>query len=242
MMTTDSSPLKESPQPVPTRTIVRWLVREFMGVILVGVVLFLAAGTLDWPMGRALVGIYLVWVCANAVVLIPRSPELIAERMGPKKGSKAWDTAIMSIVGLATIGRLVVAGLDLRYGLTVGITLPLQVIALVVAVLGYAFGVWAMGSNAFFSQIVRIQEERGHTVVTDGPYRFVRHPGYVGVILFELAVPVMLGSLWALAVGGLIALLIVIRTALEDRTLLAELDGYPEYVKKVRYRLVPAVW
>ncbi len=241
-MTTDSSPLKESPQPVPTRTFVRWLVREFMGVILVGVVLFPAAGTMDWPMGWALVGIYLVWVCANALVLIPRSPELIAERLGPKKGAKTWDTAIITMVGLATIGRLVIAGLDERYGLTVGITLPLQMIALVVAVLGYALGVWAMASNAFFSQIVRIQEERGHTVVTDGPYRFVRHPGYVGVILFELAVPVMLGSLWALAVGGLIALLIVIRTALEDRTLLVELDGYPEYAKKVRYRLVPAVW
>ena len=242
MMTTDSSPLKESPQPVPTRTIVRWLVREFMGVILVGVVLFLAAGTMDWPMGWALVGIYLMWVCANALILIPRSPDLLAERMGPKKDSKAWDTAIMSIVGLATIGRLVVAGLDVRYGLTVGITLPLQVIALVVAVLGYALVVWATAVNAFFSQIVRIQKERGHTVVTDGPYRFVRHPGYVGVILFELAVPVMLGSLWALAVGGLIALLWMLRTALEDRTLLAELDGYQDYAQRVRYRLVPAVW
>ena len=242
MMTTDSSPIKESPQPVPTRTIVRWLVREFMGVIMVGVVLFLAAGTMDWPMGWALVGIYLVWVCANAVILIPRSPDLLAERMGPKKGSKAWDTAIMSIVGLATIGRLVIAGLDVRYGWTGGIAFPIQMIALVVAVLGYALGVWAMASNAFFSQIVRIQEERGHTVVTDGPYRFMRHPGYVGVILFELAVPVMLGSLWALAAGGLIALLIVIRTALEDRTLLVDLDGYPEYAEKVRYRLVPAIW
>ncbi len=242
MMTTDTSPLKESLQPVPTRTIVRWLVREFMGVILVGVVLFLAAGTVDWPMGWALVGIYLVWVCANALVLIPRSPELIAERLGPRKGAKTWDTAIMTMVGLATIGRLVVAGLDMRYGWSTGITLPLQLAALTVAVLGYALGVWAMASNAFFSQIVRIQEERGHTVVNDGPYRFVRHPGYVGVILFELAVPVMLGSLWALAVGGLITLLIVIRTALEDRTLLAELEGYPEYAEKVRYRLVPAVW
>lgn len=241
-MTTDSSPLRESPQPVPTRTIVRWLVRETMGVVLLAVVLFLAAGTMDWPMGWALVGITLVWVCANAVVLIPRSPELIAERVGPRKGAKGWDMAIMTMVGLATIGRLVVAGMDVRFGWTTGIIFPIQMIALVVAVLGYAFGVWALAVNAFFSQIMRIQEERGHTVVIDGPYRFVRHPGYVGTILFDLAVPVMLGSLWALAVGGLIALLIVIRTVLEDRTLLAELDGYPDYASKVRYRLVPAVW
>jgi len=241
-MSADEPSLDESLKNVPTLTIVRWLVREFMGVVIVGVVLFLAAGTMVWPMGWALVGVYLVWVCANALVLIPHSPELIAERLGPKKGARIWDTAIVSVLGIATIGRLVVAGLDMRFGWTTGITLPFQMIALLIAVLGYALGVWALAVNAFFSQIVRIQEERGHTVVTDGPYRFVRHPGYVGVILFELAVPMMLGSLWALVAGGLIALLIVIRTALEDSTLLAELDGYQDYAKRVRYRLVPAVW
>ncbi len=241
-MNTDSPADIRKPRPVPICTIVRWLVREFMGVALVGVLLFLAAGTMDWPMGWALVGVYLMWVCANALVLIPRSPELIAERLGPRKGAKAWDTAIISVVGLATLGRLVVAGLDMRYEWTIGIPAVLPWIALVVAVLGYALGVWAMAVNAFFSQIVRIQEERGHIVVTDGPYRFVRHPGYVGVILFDLAVPVMLGSLWALAFGGLIAVLIVIRTALEDRTLQAELEGYPDYARRVRYRLVPAIW
>ena len=241
-MTNNSSTLDITPRSVPTRTIVRWLVRETMGVIMVGVVLFLAAGTTDWPMGWALVGVTLVWVCANAMILIPHSPQLIAERLGPRKGAKAWDTAIMSVVGIAALGRLIVAGLDMRYGWTAGITFPMQAVALVVAVLGYAFGVWAIAVNAYFSQIVRIQEERGHTVVTDGPYRFVRHPGYVGVVLFELAVPIMLGSLWALAVGGLIASLIVIRTALEDRTLQTELDGYPDYTRRVRYRLVPGVW
>jgi len=241
-MTNNSPQPEEIPHPVPTLTIVRWLVRETLGVVLVGVVLFLAAGTTDWPMGWALVGVYLVWVCANAMVLIPRSPQLIAERLGPRKGARSWDMAIMTVVGLATIGRLVVAGLDMRYSWTVGIDLPIQMIALVVAVLGYAFGVWALAVNAFFSQIVRIQDERGHIVVTDGPYRFVRHPGYVGVILFELAVPVMLGTLWALTFGGLIVVLTVIRTALEDRTLRAELEGYPDYARRVRYRLVPGVW
>ncbi|UCH63393.1 MAG: isoprenylcysteine carboxylmethyltransferase family protein [Fidelibacterota bacterium] len=241
-MTDNSPPPEENHTPVPTRTIVRWLVRETLGVILVGVVLFLAAGTTDWPMGWALVGVYLVWICANAMVLIPRNPQLIAERIGHRKGAKTWDAAIMSVVGIATLGRLVVAGLDMRYGWTGEITFSIQVIALVVAVLGYAFGVWALAVNAFFSQIVRIQEERGHAVVTDGPYRFVRHPGYVGIILFELAVPVMLGSLWALSAGGLVVVLIVVRTALEDRTLKGELDGYPEYARQVRYRLVPLVW
>ncbi|MFB0515908.1 MAG: isoprenylcysteine carboxylmethyltransferase family protein [Candidatus Neomarinimicrobiota bacterium] len=241
-MNTYSPADTQKPRPVPTLTIVRWVVRECLGVALVGVILFLAAGRMDWVMGWALVAVTFVWVCANALVLIPRRSPLIAERLGPKKGAKTWDTVIMSIVGVVTIVRLVVAGLDLRFGWSTGIPFAIQIAALVIAVLGYALGVWATAVNAFFSQIVRIQEERGHTVVTNGPYRFVRHPGYVGTLLFELTVPVMLGSLWALAVGGLIVLLIVTRTALEDRTLLAELDGYSAYAERVRYRLLPAVW
>jgi len=149
---------------------------------------------------------------------------------------------IMSIVGLATIAKFMVAGLDVRFGWTTGTSLPLQIACLAIAILAYALGVWATASNAFFSQIFRIQKERGHTVATGGPYRYVRHPGYVGTILSELAVPVMLGSWWALIPGGLSALLIVVRTALEDKALLDELDGYREYAERTRYRLLPGIW
>ncbi len=229
-------------QPETTRTIVRFLVREAMGLLMLAAILFLSAGRVDWVMGWALVGLTFLWASATALVLILRSPELIAERLGPRKGAKTWDTVIMSIVGLATIARCIVAGLDMRFGWTTGISLPFQIATLTVAVLAYALVVWATASNAFFSQIVRIQEERGHTVATGGPYQFVRHPGYVGTILFELAVPVMLGSWWALIPGGLSALLFIVRTALEDRTLLDELDGYREYAERTRYRLLPGIW
>jgi protein-S-isoprenylcysteine O-methyltransferase Ste14 len=101
---------------------------------------------------------------------------------------------------------------------------------------------WAMVSNSFFSQIVRIQADRGHTVAIGGPYRVVRHPAYVGMILFELAISTLLASWWALAAGGLCASLLILRTALEDRTLQAELEGYGEYARRVRYRLVPGIW
>ena len=111
-----------------------------------------------------------------------------------------------------------------------------------VCVIGYALFVWATASNAFFSQIVRIQTERGHTVVTGGPYRFVRHPGYAGAILFELAVPFLLASWWAFIPSLIGAGLLVLRTALEDRTLQAELSGYPAYARQVAYRLLPGVW
>jgi len=122
--------------------------------------------------------------------------------------------------------------------------LPLaaQSAALALCGLGYALVVWATAANAFFSQIVRIQSERGQTVVSDGPYRLVRHPAYVGAIVYELAVPVLLASGWAFAIGGLSTILLILRTALEDRTLRAELAGYVDYARQVRFRLLPGVW
>jgi len=102
--------------------------------------------------------------------------------------------------------------------------------------------VWATASNTFFSQVVRIQTERGHTVATGGPYRYLRHPGYFGAILYELAAPILLGSWPALLISSVSAALLVLRTALEDRTLQAELPGYTEYARRVRYRLLPGIW
>lgn len=109
-------------------------------------------------------------------------------------------------------------------------------------ILSYALFVWATASNTFFSQIVRIQSERGHTVVTGGPYRYVRHPAYVGAILYEVAVPVLLASWWAFVASGLSAILLILRTALVDRTLQAELTGYVDYARQVRHRLLPGIW
>ena len=108
--------------------------------------------------------------------------------------------------------------------------------------LGFGFGSWALVSNAFFATTVRIQDERGHTVVSDGPYQYVRHPGYAGWGLSWVVTPLMLGSLWALIPAGLGAIALVVRTALEDRMLKEELDGYQDYAQRVRYRLLPGVW
>jgi protein-S-isoprenylcysteine O-methyltransferase Ste14 len=120
--------------------------------------------------------------------------------------------------------------------------LAAQIVALTLCVLGYALVVWATASNAFFSQIVRMQSERGHTVATGGPYHYMRHPAYLGAMVYELAVPVLLVSWWALVISGLGSLLLIIRTALEDRTLQAELTGYMDYARQVRYRLMPGIW
>jgi protein-S-isoprenylcysteine O-methyltransferase Ste14 len=225
-----------------TRGVMRWLIREVVGVLFVAATLFIPAGRLDWAMGWALVGIYAIWVSATALIMIPKCPDLLAERASRRKGVKIWDAVLLSIVGLTTMAKYILAGLDLRFGWTVHIPLALQVTALAIAALGYALMTWAMAENAFFSTIVRIQEDRGHTVVTGGPYRYVRHPGYTGTIAFELATPIMLGSLWALIPGGLAVLLTIIRTAFEDKTLHDELSGYPEYAQQTRYRLLPGAW
>ena len=193
-------------------------------------------------MGWALVGIYALWVAANALILIPRCPELLVERASRRRDVASWDTKLMAAIGLITLVKYVVAGLDLRFGWPPLLPAWLQVAALVVAALGYALGTWAMASNAFHSMVYRLQEDRGHSVATGGPYRYVRHPTYLGTIAFELATPLMLGSLWAIIPGGLAALLFAVRTSLEDRSLQAELEGYEEYAARVRYRLVPGVW
>ena len=220
----------------------RYIFRESMGILSMGAALFWSAGTFHWWQAWATLAVILVWIIATAIVILRNDPSLLAERLGPRKGAKSWDTAIMSTLGLFQLTRYVVAGFDYHYGWSGNFSLSAQGIALMLCALGYALFVWATASNRFFSQIVRIQKERGQTVAKNGPYRFVRHPGYLGAIVFELAVPVLLGSWWAVLPSGLGALLLIMRTALEDRTLRMELEGYNEYTEQVHYRLLPGIW
>jgi protein-S-isoprenylcysteine O-methyltransferase Ste14 len=213
-----------------------------MGVVMLALLLFLAAGTVNWIAGWAMVIVMAGWVTATAIVVIPRHPELLAERVGPTKGAKTWDVALSGLLGVTMMIMWVVAGLDVRYRWSSGIGSVAQIGAMLLVIAGYALVVWATGVNAFFSQVVRIQSERGHVVISTGPYRSVRHPAYVGMILVVSGSPIMLGSWWALIPGILSALLVIVRTALEDRTLQAELPGYAEYAQHTRYRLLPGVW
>jgi len=221
----------------------RYLAKGFFAKLLMVAILFLSAGRLDWVMGWALVGVYVSWDIVTVLILIPKSPGLIAERARIQEGTKKWDLVLATLAASFTpMVTWIVAGLDVRFGWTTGIPLVAQVAALFIVALGFALVAWAMASNEFFSTMFRIQEERGHTVASGGPYQFVRHPGYVGAIMFQLGSPIALGSLWALIPSGLSAILYVVRTALEDRTLQEELDGYKDYVQLVRYRLLPGIW
>ena len=225
-----------------TRRIVLYFLDEFLGIVVMGVALFWSAGRIDWWPAWAAIAVWVVFYTAMDIIIFCFNPDLMVERLAPPKGAKSWDKTIMSIFRLMTLVRYILAGLDQRYGWTGDFPLAVQLAALTVCVLSYALLAWALASNAFFSQIFRIQSERGHTVATDGPYRYVRHPAYVGMILFELALSILLASWWALLASGLCAILLILRTALEDRTLQAELTGYVEYARQVRYRLLPGIW
>jgi len=211
-------------------------------MVITGVALFWSAGRLDWWPAWATLAMLAGWSLGMAVVILQHNPDLLAERLGPRKGAKSWDTTILSLLGLAQLARYIVAGLDQRFGWTGGFPFLVQAIGLAVCSLGYALVVWATASNAFFSQVVRIQAERGHAVVSGGPYRYVRHPAYLGAVVTELSVPFLLASWWALAIGGVTVALLILRTALEDRALQAELSGYRAYAHQVRYRLLPGLW
>jgi protein-S-isoprenylcysteine O-methyltransferase Ste14 len=228
--------------PQVKRGVTRWIVRETMGIVMLAVMLFLAAGTLNWIAGWAMVIVMAGWVIATALVVMPRYPALLAERTGPKKGAKSWDTALLGLYGVAMMIMWIVAGLDVRNSWSSGIGPVAQIVAMLIVIAGYGLVVWATGVNAYFSQVVRIQTERGHTVISTGPYRYVRHPAYVGMILVVLGAPIMLGSWWALIPGAISAALAIIRTVLEDKMLQAELAGYVDYTEHTRYRLVPGIW
>lgn len=223
------------------RGLARWAIKQTVFVLILAAALFLPAG--EAVGNRA--WLYLILVAAiqviTALVLMPRSPELLVERSQLKEGVKTWDILLAVLMGYSTVFMALAAGLEARRSPLPGIDAAAWA-GVLVAITGTLFTLWAMTSNPFFSGIVRIQKERGHTVASAGPYRYVRHPGYVGMLVFTLASPLILTSWWALVVALLTVIVTIVRTALEERTLQAELEGYAEYAQRVRYRLLPGLW
>ena len=201
-------------------------------------ILFLAAGRRDLPWFWAVLAVHtsLMTVAMSAI-----DPDLRRERIKPGPGGK--DRYLRLIAMPFLLAHLIVAGLDVgRFQWSRPVPAGVQAVALLGYAAGMALSVYAMASNRFFSPVVRIQHERGHTLVTSGPYRFVRHPGYVGAILASACGGVALGSWWSLVPLAPFAVLFLRRTAVEDRMLRADLDGYAGYAERVRYRLVPGLW
>jgi protein-S-isoprenylcysteine O-methyltransferase Ste14 len=237
-------PVAESPLAKKIGRLLKRLAQVLITVAALAAMLFLSSWRFDWVMAWVYVGAFAVVLTVMAVYQELGNPELLEERseFRPREGVQTWDVILSAVVRLSLLASYVVAGLDMRFGWKPEIPLAVQMAAFALGLLGVGLIVWAMAANRYAAVYARIQQERGHAVATTGPYRFVRHPFYVGTITFSLAVPVALGSPWALISGGLAALLFVVKTALEDRMLQAGLPGYREYAQRTRYRLLPGVW
>lgn len=181
---------------------------------------------------------------ASRVLAAQRHPDIIEERARSMEleGAKPWDKILAPSLAFGNILILVVAGIDHRFGWTSPFPLAVKLLAILIIILGYLLGSWALLENRFFSGVVRIQKDRGHHVVSSGPYHFIRHPGYAGALWAYLCTPLLLDSAWALLPALLLAGVLILRTALEDNTLQQELPGYKDFTHKTRYRLFPGVW
>ena len=224
--------------------ILRVIVMTVVVVVVAPFLPMIISGQWDWWQAWAYAAASILSFILSRAIVARVHPDLIAERARfmEAKDTKPWDKILAPLLGIGSILVLLVAGLDRSYGWSSPFSLIVNILALTGIVIGYAFSSWALVANRFFSGTVRIQTERGHHVVSSGPYRLIRHPGYAGGLLGYVLIPVLLDSLWAFIPAGLLAAVMVVRTALEDRTLQAELPGYAAYAQKTRCRLIPGVW
>ncbi len=224
----------------PSRLRVALAFASFVAIFIL--VLFLPAGHMDWFAGWLYLVILTLNVAFNYIYLSRVNPDLIAHRMRFGEGTETWDKIWLIVFAPVFTVVYVVAALDAaRFGWS-EMSVWLWPVGLALFVSGTALMTWAMAVNPFFEKTVRIQTERDHRVIDTGPYRFVRHPGYVGLFGWLASAPLMLGSWWAFLPAALSAAAVVGRTALEDRTLRDGLPGYREYASRVRYRLIPKLW
>ncbi len=229
-------------QKVTVRQVLSRVAQTAITFLLLGGLLFLGAWRLDWAEAWAFIGVYFLVGLAGTLWVLYHDPGLSNERASVKKGAKRWDQVVVGIYTALTLVLFLAIGLDAgRFGWS---SVPAW--ARVLGGLGFipSFGLslWASYVNTYLSARVRIQAERDHHAVTTGPYRIVRHPMYLGMLILDVCLPLLLGSWWALVVSGVMIAVLVLRTSKEDRMLQAELPGYMDLVKQTKYRLVPGIW
>jgi protein-S-isoprenylcysteine O-methyltransferase Ste14 len=222
----------------------RRLIVSTAGLIAVmAVFLLVPAGKLDWPAAWGFLAEIGVLSLAIGLWLARNDPALLAERLGSpfQRAQKTWDKVFMSVVMVLYFGWLVLMGFDARWGIS-HVPLWLQALgALDIALSNYVVFL-TFRENSYAAPVVKIQRERGHRVVSTGPYAYVRHPMYAGGLLMFLGMPLQLSSWLGLAGLVLLAPLLAVRIVMEERTLAAELDGYRDYAERVRYRIIPGLW
>lgn len=223
----------------------RMIIAFSVYVLLFGSTPILVSGKINWWQGWVYAFLTILTAVGSRLFVARKNPDLLVERgRSAEQGSPvSWDKVLAPLVGV--IGPLIslfICGLDKRFSWSPPMPLWLSVIGLVLGIAASLFSSWALFENRFFSGVVRIQNERGQHVVETGPYRIIRHPGYSGAGLNYLLSPIFLGTPWGLVPALITCILLVIRTSLEDKMLLAMLPGYGDYAKRTRFRLVPGVW
>ena len=206
--------------------------------------LFGGAGTWDWPSGWAFLAVFGLCSVTVSIWLAFADPDLLDERMKPpvQKAQKTWDKLFLLVVGVAFLAWIVLMGIDARRFHWSHVPLSLQVFGALLQVLSYAGIAWVFRTNSFAAPVIKMQKERRQTVISTGPYAFVRHPMYAFGSLSFFAGPLITGSLWALAMLPPIFLALHLRTLGEEAMLRTELEGYEDYARRVRWRYAPGIW
>jgi len=219
----------------------------FMLLLVLGVIPLLPmliSGKWDWWQAWVMAGIFVLGFLVSRAIAARKTPDILKERANynQQENTQPWDKWLSPAVAFGSVFILLVAGLDAKYEWSAGFPMAVQMIGLALVLLGYLLGTYAFVTNAFFSGTVRIQDDRGHKVVSDGPYAWVRHPGYLGSLITNLGIPLLLDSAWAYIPAIIFNILFIVRTLLEDQFLQQNLAGYREFAQKVRYRLFPGIW
>ena len=220
------------------------VIQVFFFIVIIPFIPLLISRDWGWWEAWLYALLYIFGFLISRMLAARRHPDLIVERAKFLRhaDAKNWDKLLSPMLGLGGITVLVIVGLDALLGWSPAYSLEQKIFALVIITSGYVLGSYALIENRFFSGMVRIQIDRGHHVITTGPYRWMRHPGYASAILTYLGTPIFLDSGWAFLPVFFLWVILIIRTSLEDKTLQAELEGYREYSGRVRYRLIPGVW
>lgn len=223
--------------------IAKLLLQNLVWVAGMGALLGLAAGTLHWPAAWVFLATVAISGVASGLWLASTDPALLAERMRPmiQPGQPPADKAFIPAFGCAALFWFIAMGLDRRFHAS-DMPLAMQGLGLAIMLASTGFILWVMRTNSFAAPVVKVQAERGHRVVSTGPYAFVRHPMYSGAVLFCIGAALLLGSWWGVLVAPSFAVLFAVRTGIEERALLADLPDYADYAARVRYRLLPGLW
>jgi protein-S-isoprenylcysteine O-methyltransferase Ste14 len=221
---------------------IKLLIKGFASNLIFSAILFICAGRINYTQG---------WIFLSANILstlmnyftIHKNSELINERSKPGEGIKSWDKSLLGLSALIYVIIIVLAGLDSgRFQWTLNFNWNISISGVILMVIGQILFLTARSQNNFFSSVVRIQTERGHVVCDTGLYKIVRHPGYLGMIISLMGIPLITTSIWSIIPTLIAIILLLIRTSLEDKMLISELEGYAEYTRKTRNKLIPLVW